>query len=260
MLTGVLLVMTIDQRPQSWIKHTLFIGIIAALTACGGSGGGGGGPTPGPDTPPDTTPNAFTLNVVDDAVPGAEVISEPFTVSGINAPTPISIEGGQYAVNGGAYTSAAGTVRNGDTVRVKVTSSGTLQTDVKATLTIGGVAGTFIVMTLADTTAPTAQITFPPPVSMKDAATLLIRGTAADDYSEIVSLTVNGIEAVSDDGFANWTALVNLEEGPNEFVVVIADSHENVDAAAASVKVHRAPASSAFPDDSHKFTQAQGIT
>src|SRR5690606_41964328 len=157
MLTGVLLVMTIDQRPQSWIKHTLFIGIIAALTACGGSGGGGGGPTPGPDTPPDTTPNAFTLNVVDDAVPGAEVISEPFTVSGINAPTPISIDGGQYAVNGGADTSAAGTVRNGDNVRVEVTSSRTLQTDVKATLTKGGEAGTLIVPPHAEIPEPFRQ-------------------------------------------------------------------------------------------------------
>ena len=34
--------MTIVQSPQSWIKQTFFIGIIAALTAGGGSGGGGG--------------------------------------------------------------------------------------------------------------------------------------------------------------------------------------------------------------------------
>jgi hypothetical protein len=258
MLTGVLLVMTIDQRPQSWIKHTLFIGIIAALTACGGSGGGGGGPTPGPDTPPDTTPNAFTLNVVDDAVPGAEVISEPFTVSGINAPTPISIEGGQYAVNGGAYTSAAGTVRNGDTVRVKVTSSGTLQTDVKATLTIGGVAGTFIVTTLADTTPPTAQITFPPPVSMKDGDSILVRGTASDDYSTITSVTVGGVAAESDDGFATWTALVTLTEGDNIINVVVEDEN-NTNNAATSVSVRRTAYDVAFPDNEVPITYATGI-
>lgn len=250
--------MTIDQRPQSWIKHTLFIGIIAALTACGGSGGGGGGPTPGPDTPPDTTPNAFTLNVVDDAVPGAEVISEPFTVSGINAPTPISIEGGQYAVNGGAYTSAAGTVRNGDTVRVKVTSSGTLQTDVKATLTIGGVAGTFIVTTLADTTPPTAQITFPPPVSMKDGDSILVRGTASDDYSTITSVTVGGVAAESDDGFATWTALVTLTEGDNIINVVVEDEN-NTNNAATSVSVRRTAYDVAFPDNEVPITRATGI-
>lgn len=251
--------MTIDQRPQSWIKHTLFIGIIAALTACGGSGGGGGGPTPGPDTPPDTTPNAFTLNVVDDAVPGAEVISEPFTVSGINAPTPISIEGGQYAVNGGAYTSAAGTVRNGDTVRVKVTSSGTLQTDVKATLTIGGVAGTFIVTTLADTTAPIAQITFPPPMSLKEAETILVRGIASDDYSGIKSLTVNGVEAEFSDE-TNWTATVPLNEGANDIVVKVVDESGNADDEAAVVVVHRGEEDGEFPDDSAPITYGSQLT
>lgn len=250
--------MTIDQRPQSWIKHTLFIGIIAALTACGGSGGGGGGPTPGPGTPPDTTPNAFTLNVVDDAVPGAEVISEPFTVSGINAPTPISIEGGQYAINDNPYTSAAGTVRNGDTVRVKVTSSGTLQTDVKATLTIGGVAGTFIVTTLADTTPPTAQITFPPPVSMKDGDSILVRGTASDDYSTITSVTVGGVAAESDDGFATWTALVTLTEGDNIINVVVEDEN-NTNNAATSVSVRRTAYDVAFPDNEVPITHATGI-
>ena len=85
--------MTIVQSPQSWIKQTFFIGIIAALTACGGSGGGGNEP---PIIPPDTTPNAFTLNVVADAEPGEDVVSEPITVGGINAPAAISVEGGQY--------------------------------------------------------------------------------------------------------------------------------------------------------------------
>src|SRR5690606_38611347 len=120
MLTGVLLVMTIDQRPQSWIKHTLFIGIIAALTACGGSGGGGGGPTPGPDTPPDTTPNAFTIPAATEAEPGKQVVSEAVTIIGINAPTPISVIGGEYSINGQDYTSTAGIITNNQSVTVKV--------------------------------------------------------------------------------------------------------------------------------------------
>jgi hypothetical protein len=71
------------------------------------------------------------------------VTSNTITVSGINAATPISITGGTYAINGEVYTSASGTVNNGDTVTVQLTSSGSYSTTTNATLTIGGVSDTF---------------------------------------------------------------------------------------------------------------------
>src|SRR5690606_15275078 len=147
----------------------------------------------------------------------------------------------------------AGTVRNGDTVRVKVTSSGTLQTDVTATLTIGGVAGTFIVTTLADTTPPTAQITFPPPMSLKEAETILVRGVASDDYSGIKSLTVNGVEAEFSDE-TNWTATVPLNEGANDIVVKVVDEADNADDEAAVVVVHRGEEDKGFPNNNAPIT------
>src|SRR5690606_21193468 len=153
----------------------------------------------------------------------------------------------------------AGTVRNGDTVRVKVTSSGTLQTDVTATLTIGGVAGTFIVTTLADTTPPTAQITFPPPMSLKEAETILVRGVASDDYSGIKSLTVNGVEAEFSDE-TNWTATVPLNEGANDIVVKVVDEADNADDEAAVVVVHRGEEDKAFPNDANPITYGNHLT
>ena len=77
------------------------------------------------------------------------VTSSEINVAGINAPSPVSITGGQYSVNGGVYTSATGTVNNGDSVRVQLMSSASYATTKTAKLTIGGVNGTFSVTTVA---------------------------------------------------------------------------------------------------------------
>ncbi len=73
--------------------------------------------------------------------------SNPITVAGITGPTPISITGGEYKIGTGTYTSASGTVNNGDTVTVRQTSSNSVATRTDVTLNIGGVVGTFSVTT-----------------------------------------------------------------------------------------------------------------
>jgi hypothetical protein len=73
--------------------------------------------------------------------------SGPITVTGITSPTVISITGGQYSINGGPYTSAAGTVQPGDQVTVQVTAPSTYSTTATATLSIDGVTAHFSVTT-----------------------------------------------------------------------------------------------------------------
>jgi hypothetical protein len=75
------------------------------------------------------------------------VKSNTIKVLGFNAAEPISITGGTYSINGGPYTSASGTVNNGDTVTVQLFSSGSYSTITSAKLTIGGVSDTFEVFT-----------------------------------------------------------------------------------------------------------------
>jgi len=104
------------------------------------------------DIPPDTTPDAFSFSDQTGLPPNAEVQSNEITVAGVNAPAPISIVGGEYSINGGAFTATAGTVPNGARVRVRVTASINYSTTVSATLTIGGVSDTFSVLTRAATT------------------------------------------------------------------------------------------------------------
>jgi hypothetical protein len=105
---------------------------------------------------PDTTPNQFTFTDQTGVTPNTPVTSNAITVSGINAPAPISVTGGQYSINGGAYTSSSGTVSNGNTLTARVTSSGNYAATTSATLTIGGVNGVFSVTTI---TAPTCTYT-----------------------------------------------------------------------------------------------------
>lgn len=77
------------------------------------------------------------------------ILSNTITVNGNNIAVAISITGGQYSINGGAFTSAAGTVNPGDSVQVEVMSSGSNNTATSCTLTISATTGTFTVTTAA---------------------------------------------------------------------------------------------------------------
>lgn len=100
---------------------------------------------------PDTTPDSFSFTDATGADPGVAVISNVITVAGIDAAAAISIAGGgAYSVNNATFTTAPGTVVNGDTVRVRQTSSSFGQT-VSATLTIDAVSDIFSVTTRPST-------------------------------------------------------------------------------------------------------------
>ena len=97
----------------------------------------------------DTTPDAFVFIDVTDAVLSTVYTSNDITVSGIGVYASISITGGEYRINGGVWTSVAGTVGNGDSVRVRGTSSVSYSTAVDVVLTIGGVSDTYSITTEA---------------------------------------------------------------------------------------------------------------
>ena len=95
----------------------------------------------------DTVPAGFTFFDQSGVAFNSEIVSDTIVVSGISTSTSISVTGGEYAVNDGAYTSASGTVASGDSVSVRHTSSGNNNTDVSTTLTIGTVSDTFTTTT-----------------------------------------------------------------------------------------------------------------
>jgi lysophospholipase L1-like esterase len=102
----------------------------------------------------DTVPDSFSFLDVAGAGPSTLFTSDQIEISGFTAPAAISISGGQYSINGGAFTSAAGAISPYDLVAIQSTSAATVSTAVNAVLTIGGVSDTYTVTT-ASSFSPT---------------------------------------------------------------------------------------------------------
>jgi hypothetical protein len=133
----------------------------------------------------DTTPEAFTFTDQTDVALNTVITSNTITVSGINSQANISIVGGTYSKNGGAFTSTAGKVSNGDTVTMKVTSSTAYSTAKNAVLTIGGVSDTFTVTTYAKDVEPD-------PIAFVDKTNVTLSSVVTSD-----PITVTGINAAA---------------------------------------------------------------
>ena len=183
-------------RPLSLTLATL--GLIT-LVACGG---GGGGSNPPPVAIDDTTPNAFSFTATEGAEPNAVITSPTATISGINTATPISISGGEYSIAGGAFTSTAGTISNGQTLTVRVTASDKTNTPKEATISVGGVSAKFVVTTLADTTPDAFAFTAKTDVAVNSEHTSEVVTINGIDIAVPVSITgglysINGAEFTS---------------------------------------------------------------
>jgi len=99
----------------------------------------------------DTTPNAFSFTPQTNLAVSSVVTSNTVTISGINAATAISVSGGSYSINGGAFVTTSGTVSNGNIIAVRLTTAATAGTTSAATLTIGSVTGSFSATTVTST-------------------------------------------------------------------------------------------------------------
>ena len=99
----------------------------------------------------DTTPDAFTFTDVTDVAVSTTQTSNTITVSGMDtgASASVTVSGGEYSKNSGAYTSTAGTAQNSDTFSVRHTSSASNSTSVNTTLNIGGISDTYTSTTVA---------------------------------------------------------------------------------------------------------------
>ncbi|MFK7856505.1 MAG: hypothetical protein AB8B79_20490 [Granulosicoccus sp.] len=102
----------------------------------------------------DVSPDPFSLD--DIAVAPANLLLESNTVDieGINTLVDISIVGGEYKIDAGAYTALPGQVSNGQTVTVRTTSAAESGATVIATLTVGTFSEDFSLTTLADSVFP----------------------------------------------------------------------------------------------------------
>lgn len=92
----------------------------------------------------DATPDSFLFTDQTGVAISSTITSAAVTIAGINAAAAITVTGGTYDINGsGTFTSSAGTVNNGDTIRARHTSSGSYNTATDTVVTVGGVSDTF---------------------------------------------------------------------------------------------------------------------
>lgn len=99
---------------------------------------------------PDAQPDVFQFVDVTAAALASEVRSNELVVAGINVATNVAITNGEYSINGGPFTSAPGSVVNGDRIVVRHTSSAAYATGTVTLLNIGGVLDEFSSTTLEE--------------------------------------------------------------------------------------------------------------
>lgn len=103
----------------------------------------------------DTTPTPFSFGLINGVQAlNTTLISPQVSITGINSAAPISVTNGEYSINGGAFTSANGTISNGQNVRVRQITAGTFSTQKTTTLNVGGVFANFLSTTVAQDTTP----------------------------------------------------------------------------------------------------------
>jgi hypothetical protein len=153
---------------------------VTRLWPYGGPGfnyGNFAGKVPGED---DTTPDTFSFTDQSGVALSSTITSAAITVSGIDAAADITITGGTYSINGGAYTADPGTVDNGDEVTARHTSSASYLTATNTVVTIGGVSDTFTSTTLSD----------------PDATYTLNGGTAVTLAGQMATIFLDAVTAV----------------------------------------------------------------
>lgn len=148
----------------------------------------------------DTTPDAFSFTPAANVALSTVSTSNTITVGGINAASAISVTGGEYSINGGAWTSASGTVTSGQTVAVRRTSSASNSTAATVTLTIGGISATYTVTTLEAVQSDTTPNAF---------SFSHVTGAGLSETYTSNPITVTGITAAAGISISNGEYRIN---------------------------------------------------
>jgi len=153
----------------------------------------------------DFVPDSFSFTSVSGAATDTLISSNIVTISGVTDPVSFSISGDgspAVSVNGGAYVTS-GTITNGQTVQVRLTSAVISNATRTASLNIGDVTGSFSVSTgAADTTPDSFSFT---PVTSAAQSTVIIS-------SEITITGINFPAATTISG--SGTPQFSVNSGP----------------------------------------------
>lgn len=96
-----------------------------------------------------SAPTAFTFASKSSVTLSTLTQSDTVTLSGFTNSLTVSVSGGdsEYSINGGTFTSTAGTILPNQTLRVQHTSASTSSTSTTTTVTVGTYTTTFTSVT-----------------------------------------------------------------------------------------------------------------
>lgn len=160
----------------------------------------------------DTTPDDFSFGPrVSDQQRSTQLVSGSITVTGINSATAISVTGGEYKINNNAFTSANGTVNEGDTVVLRQTTASGFSSLSRTNITIGGLTKLYETRTMdRDITPDTFNVVEQTSVELNTVITSAeITVTGINDSADI-SIT-NGEYSINNAGFTSSAG--TLENG-----------------------------------------------
>jgi len=157
-----------------------------------------------PNANDDAVPNAFDFGFKKNIAAGTSVSSDEVIVSGINTATSISIDNGTFTVNG----SSASEVNSGDKVVVTLTS-GALGETKKATVTIGGVEGKFVVSSEAKDSMPLINGSFQSVAGVEKATAVISNEIEVTDINVEVPVSISGGELSINGGEFTTSAKVS---------------------------------------------------
>lgn len=127
------------------------------------------------------------------AQPRAVQASNIVTISGVSEPVPVSISGdvsAMYSKNGGAFTNAAGTITNGDTLQLRLTAAKKVGKAVKAKVAVGTyTAGYTLTTEPGDATPDAYTLTDKTGVGLNVTAKLTVKLTG---FTVTIPVTVTG--------------------------------------------------------------------
>jgi len=165
-------------------------------------------------TTKDITPAAFDFTNQSNRTINTWIYSNTETITGIDVATDVSISGSgaQFQIAGGSWVTS-GTITNGQTLRLRLQTSGNFSTNHDTTVTVGTVSDFWRVTTEAQDTTPNAfsftDQTMQPYNTLTTSNTITIGGI---NDSTPVSVTGDGSPQISING-GSWVTSGNITNG-----------------------------------------------
>lgn len=179
-----------------------------------------------------TNPTDFSFPEIRDAAPGSLQLSALLTISGLGCSTPVSISGGEYSINGAAFTRAAGLISNGQTLQLRVTAPATAGATTTATVQVGSDSVVFRVSTAsAERCGGAVSCTLPTSPQAGQPVTVLYRGILQSSSTLTLHWGINGWSQVQNtamrrDSDGYWSVSIPLPLHSTELDYVLTNGSQ----------------------------------